>query len=471
MVNFRLLLKVVAIGFVSLLLVIPVARVESLALERQSLRDQVVADMARSAGYAQTVTGPFLVVPYERTFRHWTEETKDTPRHLVETVVPGELVFLPDDFNLSGKVLLEERSRGIYKARIFGFDSELRGKFEIEADYGVEEAVADYTFGTPYLVMGISDIRGIGAGLTLRWNGGDIPMAPDTFPAGSGRGAVLPNVLPSGVHALLPLAKSSEPKTVAFSLELQLQGTSELRVVPVGRSSRVQLVSNWPHPSFIGDFLPNEHTIGPSGFDASWTTSFFATNLEGLTERCHASNGDAACAELSSKSFAVSFVDPVDHYLKSERATKYAFLFVGLTFAVFFLFEVLRKTAVHPVQYGLVGLALAVFFLLLLSLAEHLGFATAYAVAAAASVVLIGYYVVPVFGSSKGALGFSAALSALYAVLYGILSSEDYALLTGSLVVFSVLGLVMVFTRRVNWGKFGQPVVFAQPAPSPASEA
>jgi inner membrane protein len=469
MVNFRLMLKIVAVGFVSLFLVVPISRVESLVQERLAQRNQVVEDIARSAGYAQTITGPFLVVPYDRTFRTWTDATNDKPRQLVEQVVPGEFIFLPEQFNLSGQVELQERSRGIYKARLFGLSSDLRGEFHLEPNYGVKEAVEDFEFGTPYLVMGVSDIRGIGPNLSLKWNGSAVSLEPNTFPPGNPRGAMLPSVLTSGIHASLPHEKPTEQRVIPFEVEMDLQGTSELRVAPVGRASHVQLASNWPHPSFTGDFLPRRHTITEQGFDANWETSFFSTNLEGLTERCHASSTDAACVELAGKSFAVSFVDPVDHYLKSDRATKYAFLFVGLTFAVFFLFEVLRRMPVHPVQYGLVGLSLAVFFLLLLSLSEHVGFALAYGVSAAASVLVIGYYVVPIFGSARLAAGFAAALTTLYGLLYGILSSEDYALLTGSLVVFAVLGLAMVFTRRVNWSGFGQASLVQPPAPSPSA--
>lgn len=468
--NFRLILKVVAVFFVSLFLIVPISRVESLVYERQLMRDQVVADIAKSAGYAQTVSGPYLVVPYEQRMRRWTEETNDKPRQMIEYTSPGELVFLPKQFDVKGNVDIQERARGIYKARVFGLTSDLIGEFELQPAYGIQENVEDYTFGTPYLVLGLSDIRGIGTELKLQWGDAQASFAPNTTPSGSARGPALASVLASGVHAPLVMDAPKEKQMRPFAIHLSLQGTSELRVAPVGRSTRVQLSSNWPHPSFIGDFLPKSHSIRNDGFEANWETSFFATNLEGLAERCH-SAVEGACNELASKTFAVSFVDPVDQYLKSERATKYAFLFVGLTFALFFLFEVLRRFSVHPVQYGLVGLALAVFFLLLLSLSEHLGFATAYGISACASVLLIGYYVVPILGSARNASGFSAALGGLYGVLYGILSSEDYALLTGSLVVFGVLGLVMVLTRNVNWTKFGQPLGLGESPQPPVPPA
>ncbi|HXC59482.1 MAG TPA: inner membrane CreD family protein, partial [Steroidobacteraceae bacterium] len=182
-----------------------------------------------------------------------------------------------------------------------------------------------------------------------------------------------------------------------------------------------------------------------------------ATNLEEALARCRvdgvapADPKDQSCADFTGRHFGVSFIDPVDQYLKSERAVKYGFLFIALTFAGFFLMEVLRRVSVHPVQYGLVGLALAMFFLLLLSFSEHIGFAPAFLVSAVACVGVITYYVTHVLGSRAQGAGFGAALAVLYALLYAILSSEDYALLTGSVLVFALLTVVMVLTRRVNW--------------------
>lgn len=466
--NWKLIGKIAAVGLVSLLLLIPVAQVESLTHERQALRDQVVADLAKGVGYAQVVHGPLVVVPYERTVRSWVEATKEQERHLVEEKVTGQLVFVPQSLDVEGNASIEERSRGIYKSRFFTFTGALRGEFYLEPNYGIKEDVADYRFAAPYLVLGVSDIRGIRPDSTLQWGASNVPFQPNPFPVGE-RGAGLEGALSAGMHALLPAPTlTATGATLPFAISLALQGTGQLQFVPVGRTSGIHLASNWAHPNFGGEFLPTKHAIGASGFDATWETSHFATNIEGLINNCRTPN-PAACSELSAKTVGVSFVDPVDHYLQSERATKYAFLFVGLTFAVFFLFEVLRRFSVHPVQYGLVGLALAVFFLLLLSLSEHLGFALAYAMSAGASVALIGYYVIPILGSVPLAAGFSFALSGLYAVLYCILGSEDYALVTGALVVFTVLCLAMGLTRRVNWSKFGQAVSPEAALPKAAS--
>jgi inner membrane protein len=304
----------------------------------------------------------------------------------------------------------------------------------------VTEDVESYRFGSPHLALGISDIRGIGNGLTLRTDEADVPFQPGTATA----------VLASGVHAPLPAADAALPRRLNYEVALMLTGTGEFNITPVGRETNVQLDSDWPHPAFVGEYLPRQRDISASGFAAQWQTSFFSTNLQELLTRC-GEPGTDSCNAFHGRHFGVSFVDPVDQYLKSERAAKYAFLFIGLTFAGFFLTEVLRRVSVHPVQYGLVGLALAMFFLLLLSFSEHIGFAAAYAVSAVACVGLITFYVSHVLASNRQGLAFGFGLASLYAMLYGILSSEDYALLMGSLLVFGLLAAVMVLTRRVSW--------------------
>jgi inner membrane protein len=330
---------------------------------------------------------------------------------------------------------------------VFDAETRITGTFELKPNYGITADLGDYTFDAPFLALGISDIRGIGSALELTWAGERVAFQP-----GSGT-----PVLPAGVHATLPAWDVSGGRPASYAIALSLEGTGDFQVTPMGRESRVLLTSNWPHPSFVGEFLPREREIDAHGFNARWQTSFFATNLENVVLACqNASGNHPACGELGGRHFGISFVDPVDHYLQSDRATKYAFLFIGLTFAACFLLEVLRRLSVHPIQYGLVGLALAVFFLLLLSLSEHLGFRLAYAVSAVACVSLIAHYVAHVVANWKLGAVFASALGALYGLLYAILSAEDYALLIGSLLVFATLGAVMVLTRKVNWAAFGQ---------------
>jgi inner membrane protein len=420
------------------------AHIRALVRERQALRDQVLADVARSDAGAQTLTGPLVIVPYTRTL---TEQQLDASHRpvAVSREVTGELRLLPAQMDLDGSLGTEERRRGIYSVRLYRADTQLTGRFDIPASYGITEDLASYRFGRARLVLGISDIRGIGNALELTANGTKIPFAPGT-------GTPL---LASGVQAPLPDADVTQPRQLHYAVALQLTGTGEFNVTPAGRESHAKLRSDWPHPSFTGKFLPRDREVSDQGFTAEWQTSFFATNLEEALARCGTT--DAGCDGFEATRLGVSFIDPVDQYLKSERAAKYAFLFIGLTFAGFLMMEVLRRVSVHPVQYGLVGLSLAMFFLLLLSFSEHIGFAAAYAVSAAACVGLIGYYVRHVLASRAQGATFAGALAGLYALLYGILSSEDYALLMGSLLVFALLAAIMVLTRHVSWSNWEVP--------------
>jgi inner membrane protein len=238
-----------------------------------------------------------------------------------------------------------------------------------------------------------------------------------------------------------------------YAFDLSLQGTGQLHVLPMGRSTTVSMAANWPHPSFDGNYLPSSRKVDAGGFSARWQTSFFSTNLEDALTQCVVNE---QCNDFNGRAFGVSFVDPVDQYLKSERAIKYALLFIALTFAGFFLFEVLKGLSVHPIQYGLVGVALAFFYLLLLSLSEHLGFAKAYALSAGGCVLLIGFYLCHVLHSVFRGMGFALGLALLYGMLYGLLTAEDYALLMGSLLLFGLLGVFMVLTRRLDWYRVGQ---------------
>jgi len=441
--NKSLILKLGAIALLMIVLLIPLLRIGGLIHERQRQRDTVVQEIARSSSYAQLLTGPILVVPYHRKLREWTVNATTHERRLEEREIEGQLFLLPEAFRLDGSLATTLRNRGIYEARLYHADTHISGHFEVPAQFGITTDVADYRFDAPFLSLGISDIRGIRNALALRWAGVDVTFEPGTTTT----------LLGTGVHAPLPSVSASAGGRFAYEIALKLDGTSQFQVTPVGRDSQVQLASDWPHPSFDGEFLPTDRSVSDAGFRASWQTSFFSTNLAEALDACVVRQ---SCEEFKGRHFGVSFIDPVDQYLKSERAIKYALLFIALTFAGFFLFEVLRKLAVHPIQYSLVGMALALFYLLLLSLSEHIGFALAYGLSAGACVLLIGFYISHVLHGTARGVGFAAALGALYGLLYGLLSAEDYALLMGSLLLFALLAAVMLLTRRVNWSGFGR---------------
>ena len=233
-----------------------------------------------------------------------------------------------------------------------------------------------------------------------------------------------------------------------------MRGTSSFRFAPVGDSNSVEIVSNWPHPSFEGRYLPSTRDIADDGFTANWQISTFSTNMKEQALQCSAGNCDA----LLSNQLGVSLVEPVDIYLQSQRASKYGVLFIGLTFAVFFLFEILRQLHIHPIQYGLVGLALTVFYLLLVSLAEHIPYGLAYLVATVACCGLLGFYVSYVLGKVRRGIAFAASIAGLYGVLYIIIQAEDYAFSMGAALVFTALAATMYVTRSFDWYELGDSV-------------
>lgn len=436
------LYKLGMIGLLILLLMIPLIMIHGIVEDRQNRRDEVVADIARSSSYSQQISGPLLIVPYRKKVQ--VSRLNASQQRYEETVEErGRLYFLPDQFELNGDVKTEVRARGIYEARLFHADNTISGQFVLPEHFGIGDEFAEYQFDEPFLAIGISDIRGIENALELNLDDEKRAFIPGTD---------VP-LLGEGVRAMLPLETGAEKRRLSFAFDLRLQGTGQLQITPVGKSSTVSLKADWPHPSFMGNYLPTTREISQTDFTATWQTSFFSTNLQDTLNRCAA---DTVCNEFTDRSFGVSFIAPVDQYLKSDRSIKYALLFIALTFAGFLLFEVLKGLAVHPVQYALVGAALALFYLLLLSLSEHIGFGLAYLISASGCVALLGFYVCHVLRSVARGWAFGVGLGALYALLYGLLSAEDYALLMGSLLLFSLLVVFMVLTRNLDWYAIAQ---------------
>lgn len=441
-----LLWKIALVAIVAALLQIPVEMIRGLVAERKQLRDSVIAEIGRGSSEPQRIAGPVLYVPWTRRSVEATTITDESGHSRTsrkERVERGQVALLPDVLTVEGAIDLQEKHRGLYKAHVYTLRATLRGSFTLPPGLGVAEGSGTLEWGRALLVLGILDTRGIREPVQIEWGG----AKPTLYPGGVEAAGV-----PSGIHAdlgALAAATSRTATTHEFKIALTLLGTERLDVVPAGATTTVELASKWPHPSFAGRLLPEPGTkIDRDGFAARWRTSHFATNLAQIHQRCVQAR---QCESFHQYTLGVSFFQPVDLYHTVERSVKYGFLFIGLTFAAFFLFEVLKRLAIHPLQYALVGLALAVFFLLLISLSEHLGFALAYAIAASACVALLGYYVGHVLQSRRRGAAFGAGLAALYGLLYVILRAEDHALLMGSLLVFACLAAAMVATRKVDW--------------------
>ena len=426
--------KLFTIFVLGAVLAVALHLIHAIVVERQSRQLEVEAGIAAGIGGRQTIVGPLLIV-------HWREPAPGVVTTPGAPVAAGEprlriIALLPDTLEANGEIAIQPRYRGIYRAQTFRLDGLWRGRFKVPARYGIA-ANRPGQIEHVSVAFAIADPRGLRGRPEFRLDGRVLPLLAGTsIPA-----------LADGFRIELEPAALMSGGELGFSLQFSLEGTAGLSVVPGGDDTRMALRSNWPHPSFEGAFLPGEKTITADGFSAKWQTTLLATNLGSRLSACL--GGGATSCDLPG--LAVRFVEPVNVYQRSERAVKYGLLFIALTFAGLFLFETLKRWRLHPLQYGFVGAALALFFLLVISLSEHVAFGIAYGAASVACVTLITGYLRYVLGGWRRALVFGALLSALYGVLYGLLLSEDNALVLGALLLFTVLAVAMWLTRRVDW--------------------
>ncbi|BDU73710.1 cell envelope integrity protein CreD [Mesoterricola silvestris] len=418
-------------------MLIPLTMTQGLVEGRNQRQVETEAQVARLTAAPQTLMGPFLVIPYTSEVKRTKKNEKTGEWQDVWEEIQQERCLVPRELEMEGRVQIDARRRGLYKTQVYRVTGPLKGCFSLEGQAGMP-AGRNLRYGVPYLAMGITDPRGILNRMTLQMEGRTYPFLPGTR-----------RTLPAtGIHALLPDLDLAHGSAFTFEMNLELMGTRSLQLAPVAEETRVSLKGAWPAPSFEGGFAPVERAWSKDGFSAQWRIPSLSRDLDTLLR---------GGADAKAQHFGVAFIDPVNIYLQSERAVKYGFLFVMLTFGAFLLREALRALPIHPVQYLLVGAALAIFFLLLLSLSEHLGFPWAYAVATASNLALLGTYLTGALRSRSEGLLFTGGLALLYAVLYGLLASEDNALLLGSVLLFALLGGLMLGTRRRDWRRSPEP--------------
>lgn len=443
--------KWVSLALVALGLMWALNAVRDVVAEREGRLREAQRSVSDSLAGAQTLAGPLLQRQCTERWREERGEGKD--RRWVELHREISLAAVPQRLAVDASAQIEPRERGIF--RINGYVL----KATLTADWpslqalqpaapraGVQQTCAD-----PVLWVGVADPRGIRAATVVLGNDG-LAVRPGT-PAAQ---------VPRGFQAAWPAGQTFDAAApLQARVVLELVGSEDLAFAPIGEQSQLKLASDWPHPSFNGRFLPAQRRVDGSGFQAEWRLSALASRSGQDLIDGHALCGPTEVQALRSsagplplrcvETFGVAFIDPVSTYVLSDRATKYGVLFIALTFVAVALVEVLRRLRVHPVQYALVGSALALFFLLLVSLGEHLAFGLAYAVAAGACTLLLGYYGAHVLHGRRAGMAFGAGIAALYGLLYLLLRSEQSALVLGSLLLFTVLAAVMVVTRRVDW--------------------
>jgi len=412
-------IKAILIGILVLLLLIPATMIMGIISERERRQYEATGEVSGKWGDAQTVTGPLIVIPY--------------------ITKPGETsvaVFLPDQLNINGELMPEIRKRGIYQVAVYNSHLQISGSFSVLDFANLNIPRENLLLKDAYLAVGVTDMRGIGNQAQVQWNGQTFTFNP----------GITNTLLPNGMQTRIPLVFDNDTlKGATFSINLDLRGSGQVFFSPVGKSTVVDISSNWTNPSFDGAFLPNKHNVHPKGFAASWQVSHLNRNFP--------QNWKGTEQDLHTADFGVKLFLPVDGYQQSTRAVKYAILIIGLTFLVFYFIELLQRYSVHPLQYILIGLALCIFYTLLIALAEQLNFTVAYAIAALLTLGLVTAYTASVFRSYKTASGIGGILLILYGFIYVIIRSEDQALLMGSLGLFIILAVVMYFSRKIKWNE------------------
>ncbi len=430
MKKFAMALKLGVIGIVTLVISIALFMVNGTITDRQNYRNDAVKSIESSYAGPQTFIGPVLVQPYTQTTFTSEFDDKGKAKPVSHTEKRNALSF-PRSLDLNGTLKPDTRHHGLYSVTVYELDAHLNGSIPVAKP----ATSGDVTWGEPYLALSVDDVRGFV---------GTPAVTVDGQPATIVQGAdpISANWTPN-LHIPLPnLSHASGQLT--FAIDLALNGTERLSIAPIADSNHLQLASTWHATLFDGQFLPRTHTFSPTGFTAAWDVPSIATSAQLELQSATSKPVDL---------LTVSLLTPIDPYKLSDRATKYGILFVLLTFGGFFLFEMLKSLPIHPIQYLLVGFGLAIFFLLLISFSEHMPFALAYLLSSAACIGLLTFYLAYVLRSTVRALSFGAMLTALYAAVYGLLISEDNALVLGSLLLFTVLAIVMVITRNVDWYK------------------
>ncbi|EPL2598962.1 TPA: cell envelope integrity protein CreD [Klebsiella pneumoniae] len=414
------------------LLSLPLMMVRELINERADYRSEVVDAIEQSTSGSQKLAGPLIAIPITETLTRMENQKE------VNYQRSWVYYWLPESLAVTGKQTVESRRVGIYSGQVWHNALQIKASFDPLRLAALRKT--NIVLGQPRLVVSVGDARGIGAIHAPEVNGNVLSVEPGLGISGDG----------AGIHMPMPaLAEDNKPLEIAFSLDLN--GTGEFSLVPLGRNSELQLTSNWPHPGFLGSFLPTQREVSAAGYRAHWQSSWFANDMGSYFK------DDMEIPWSRLPAFSADVMSLADQYQLTDRATKYAILLIGLTFMAFFVFESLTRRPLHPMQYLLVGLSLVLFYLVLLALSEHIGFTAAWLAASLSGAVMNGIYLQAVLRGWRNSLLFVAALLLLDGVMWFLLHSEDSALLLGTGVLALALSVLMFLTRRVDWYALSLP--------------
>lgn len=424
-------IRLLTIGILILLLLIPVSMVQDLIREREYRQEGAIAEVSSKWGKEQTVVGLVLTVPYN-TYTKIYGSDKDSYK-LVESREYAH--FLPDQLTISGEISPEMRYRGIYEVIVYNSKLNMTGAFSNPdfEEWKIEEE--NIIWSDAFVSLGLSDLRGLKENISFNWKGEKYDFNP---------GIETNSVISNGVSCRIPIQPTDTNSTdFKFSLDLNFNGSSGLNFIPVGKSTNVSIQSAWNNPSFDGAFLPDERDINKDNFTAKWNVLHlnrpYPQSFRGTTQGIYQS------------SFGVKLVVPVDEYQKSMRSAKYAAMFITLTFLLFFFVQILNHVRIHPIQYIIVGLALCVFYTLLIALSEHIPFNISYLISSISIVAMITLYAHSIANNKRLTVLIGLVLVLLYLFIYSIIQMQDYALLMGSVGLFIVLAIIMYLSRKIDW--------------------
>ncbi len=421
--------KIGIIIVIGLLLLITTSMIKGLISERENNQEESIREVSSKWAEEQTISGPYVSIPYYRYVKKLSR--KDTTEKIVQ--IKEYIHFLPTDLKVNGEIFPERRYRGIYEIVVYNSQINISGVFNNIQLSELDIPIKDILVDKAVITVGITDLRGIEKQIALNWNGNDYSFNP---------GTVTNDILQSGINAPIEISKSDSLQ-YNFNMNLDLKGSQLLYFVPVGEVTDVKMSSKWNNPSFNGAFLPDSREVNEDGFTANWNILHLNRNFP---QQWTGSN-----YKTHNSGFGIDLLLPVDNYQKSMRSIKYAILFIVFTFLVFFFVEIMRSVFIHPIQYLLVGIALIVFYSLLLALSEHLKYNVAFIVSAISTLLLITGYVRAILKSISLTLMISGILLILYSFIFVIIQLQDYALLIGSIGIFIILGLVMYFSRKIDW--------------------
>lgn len=426
----RLSLKIILIGLLILILFIPLSMIKGVISERSEIVSTATQEVQLKWGEAQTVIGPILSIP----FYDNREEPAEDGTITKSRKILNYLNILPETLNISGNIKTEELKRGLYDIVVYTTPLEIKGRFILPEEFSIDNLL----FNDASISIGLTDLRGLSEQVEVQWGDSALtfnPGTPQNYLLGTGLST------PVDIRAF----DRMPGRTVDFTIKLYLKGSQALMFAPLGKTTSVEITSNCKTPSFTGSFLPENREVTASGFTCNWKV----LNLNRNYPQIFTGNQNSYYSDLST--FGVDLLLPVQQYQQSMRSVKYAFLIIVLTFVVSFFVEVMQKKHIHPFQYLLIGLALCLFYTLLIAISEHLGFGLAYLISALMTIVLLTLYIMGVLRIRKTAFTIGGLLAVLYAYIYILIQLETYALLAGSIGLFIILAIIMYYSQKINW--------------------